>query len=179
MRLKRHRTTLLLLLASVAAAGCGTAATPQVSPSSRLVPDPGNPRGKILLSASGAQRIGIQTAPAGVTRITTPKPAASSAGAHKPSAGKASPSAASSKARAGLSRTEVTVPYSAVIYAPSGGTFVFSNPARLTYTEIPITVNRIDGKVVVLARGPKAGTRIVTVGAEELYGVQTGVLAQT
>jgi hypothetical protein len=161
MRLLRHPATLLLVLTGLAATGCGTATTPELSPSGRLVHIPGNPRGKILLSATGAERIGIQTAAAGVIRVARPKPAASP------------------KAPASPSRTEVTVPYSALIYAPTGKTFVFSNPARLTYTEIPITVNRINGKVVVLARGPKAGTRIVTVGAEELYGVQTGVLAQT
>jgi multidrug efflux pump subunit AcrA (membrane-fusion protein) len=134
---------ILLLLAALGLAGCGSVKTAAIPPSFRLVHVPGSPAGKIILSATGAQRIGLQTA------------------------------------LAGINAKSVTVPYSAVIYTPSGQTYVFSNPARLTYSEVRITVHRISGNVVFLTRGPPPGTRVVTVGAEELYGVQTGVLAQT
>ena len=185
MRVSKRSATLLVLLAGVGIAGCGTVANAPIPPSSRLLPVPGNPRGKILLSAEGAQRIGIQTAPVGVIQISIPKPPTSTTGPKKPTAGKAgakkATAAATTKKTAPLPdlKTEVTVPYSALIYAPSGRTFVFSNPSRLTYTEIPVTVSSIKGNVVILASGPIAGTPIVTVGAEELYGVQSGVLAQT
>ena len=152
MRLTRPCGVSVMLLIGLAVAGCGTVRTAAIVPSSRLVHVPGSPAGKIVLSALGAQRIGIQTRTASVVRQV---------GSH------------------GHARPSVTVPYSAVVYAPSGKTYVFSNPARLTYTEVPVTVDHIRGNVVFLARGPKPGTRIVTLGAEELYGVQTGVLAQT
>jgi multidrug efflux pump subunit AcrA (membrane-fusion protein) len=73
----------------------------------------------------------------------------------------------------------VTVPYSSLIYDPSGKTYVFTNIRPLTYVEVPITVDHISGDAVYLKTGPKPGARVVSVGAEELYGVQTGVLAQT
>jgi hypothetical protein len=40
-------------------------------------------------------------------------------------------------------------------------------------------VARIDGDSVYLLKGPRPGARVVSVGAEELLGVETGVLAQT
>jgi hypothetical protein len=82
-------------------------------------------------------------------------------------------------AAAGVSKATVTIPYSAVVYDPSGKTFAFTNPRPLTYVEVPISIDRIAGNTVYLSRGPKAGAQVVTVGAEELYGVQAGVLAQT
>ena len=71
------------------------------------------------------------------------------------------------------------IPYSAVIYDPSGKTYAFTNTAPLTFVEVPITVDHISGNSAYLTTGPKAGAKVVSVGAEELYGVQTGVLAQT
>jgi hypothetical protein len=73
----------------------------------------------------------------------------------------------------------VVIPYSAVVYDPSGKTYAFTNPRPLTYVEVPISIDHISGDSVYLRRGPKAGAHVVTVGAEELYGVQTGVLAQS
>lgn len=174
--------TWVLLLSSVTLAACGTTATPPITPSSRLVHVPGSRVGKIILSALGAQRIGLQTAPAGVV---VQKPSGGIASHGKTSHGKTSHGKTSNgktshgKTSQVPTRREVTVPYSGVVYAPSGQTYVFSNPARLTYAEVRITVNHISGSVVFLNGGLTPGTRIVTVGAEELYGVQTGVLAQT
>jgi hypothetical protein len=82
-------------------------------------------------------------------------------------------------ARAENAAASVVIPYSAVVYDPSGKTYAFTNPRPLTYVEVPISIDRIAGDSVYLTRGPKAGAKVVTVGAEELYGVQTGVLAQT
>jgi hypothetical protein len=78
--------------------------------------------------------------------------------------------------RAGRS---VTIPASAVIYDPSGRTFAFVAVGRSTYSEVPVTVAHIDGGTAYLLRGPRAGAQVVSTGAEELYGVQTGVLGQT
>jgi hypothetical protein len=141
MRIGRWTAIALVLIACLS--GCQAAAPPPVPPSNRLEPVPGSSVGKIVLSPMGAQRIGIQTAPAGA------------AGA------------------------DVVIPYSAIVYDPSGNTYAFTSPAQLTYTEVKITVSYIRGDLAYLTSGPRPGTPVVTVGAEELFGVQTGVLAQT
>ena len=147
-------------LVVVALAGCGTThyAAPPVS--GRLVGVAGSQSGQIQLSALGAQRIGLQLAPAG--RVAPPKPRHHGKGAPAPS-----------------SSGNVTVPFSAIVYAPDGDTFAFARTGPLTYEEMPIVVDHISGDSAYLKKGPKPGTEIVSVGAEELYGVQTGVLAQT
>ena len=72
-----------------------------------------------------------------------------------------------------------TIPLGAIIYDPSGKTYAFVAAGRLTYVEVPVRVDRIDGNVAYLFKGPHPGARVVSTGAEELYGVQTGVLGQT
>ena len=42
-----------------------------------------------------------------------------------------------------------------------------------------MTIDHIIGSSVYLPEGRRRGHEVVTVGAEELFGVQTGVLAQT
>jgi hypothetical protein len=44
---------------------------------------------------------------------------------------------------------------------------------------MPVTVAHIDGGTAYLQKGPSPGAQVVSTGAEELYGVQTGVLGQT
>ncbi len=73
----------------------------------------------------------------------------------------------------------LVIPYSAVVYDPSGKTYAFTQTARLTYVEVPVNVDRINGSSAYLRTGPQPGSRVVSVGAEELFGVQAGVLAQT
>ena len=71
--------------------------------------------------------------------------------------------------------TRLVVPYSAVLYGLNGETWVFVNPAPLTYHRQPITIDFIEGNIAVLSRGPSPGTEVVTMGVAELYGVDTGV----
>ncbi|RPI95207.1 MAG: hypothetical protein EHM40_04030 [Chloroflexi bacterium] len=68
-----------------------------------------------------------------------------------------------------------SVPYAAVIYDVEGNTWVYTNPAPLTFVRAPIVIDRIDGDMVVLAKGLDANTAVVTVGVSELYGTETGV----
>ncbi|MBV9311921.1 MAG: hypothetical protein JOZ73_13910 [Solirubrobacterales bacterium] len=140
---RRGFATAAVLLVGSLAAGCGGSTSAPVTPSSHVQRVPGSASGNIVLSAQGAQRIGIQTA----------------------------------SARGGGGA--VAIPFSAIVYDSSGKTYAFTNPAPLTYSEVPVDVSRIDGNTAYLNSGPRAGARVVTVGAEELYGVQTGVLAQT
>lgn len=67
------------------------------------------------------------------------------------------------------------IPYSALIYDLNGGTWIYVSPSPLTYVREPVTVDYIEGDMVVLAAGPAAGTEVVTVGVPELYGADTGI----
>jgi hypothetical protein len=67
------------------------------------------------------------------------------------------------------------VPYAALIYDPEGKTFVYTSPKPLEYLREQVKVDRIDGDRVLLSRGPPAGTRVVTVGAAEVYGTELEV----
>jgi len=69
----------------------------------------------------------------------------------------------------------LVVPYSAVIYDLEGATWMYTSPAPLTFVRESITVDYIEGDMVVLVDGPAAGTEVVTVGVPELYGADTGI----
>ena len=64
------------------------------------------------------------------------------------------------------------VPYSALMYVPTGETFVYINPKPQTFVREGIDVDYIAGDVAVLKKGPAVGTNVVTVGAAELYGTE-------
>lgn len=68
-----------------------------------------------------------------------------------------------------------TVPYAAVLYAADGSTWVYTRTAELTFAKKPISVERIEGDRAILLSGPPAGTPVVTVGAAELLGAESGV----
>jgi hypothetical protein len=133
--------TAAALLASGAFA-CGSSHTAKIQSPARVERAPGGTR--IVVSANGAQRIGLRTARA-----------------HK------------------AGGPTVAVPFSALVYDPSGKTYAFVAVRRLTYREMPVTVAHIDGDTAYLQKGLSPGAQVVSTGAEELYGVQTGVLGQT
>jgi hypothetical protein len=64
------------------------------------------------------------------------------------------------------------VPYAAMIYDLHGETWVYTNPSSLTFVRERISVDYIDGDLVVLSAGPPSGTAVVTVGVPELYGTE-------
>jgi hypothetical protein len=67
------------------------------------------------------------------------------------------------------------VAYSALVYDPTGRTWVYTNPEPLVFVRVPVTVAVIRGADALLAAGPAAGTVVVLVGASELYGTELGV----
>lgn len=75
---------------------------------------------------------------------------------------------------AGASKRTV-VPYGALIYDPSGGTWTYTETKPMTYVREAVSVDRIVGSRALLSDGPPVGTPVVTVGAAELYGAEVGV----
>jgi hypothetical protein len=73
----------------------------------------------------------------------------------------------------------VVVPYQALLYEPDGRTVVYTRTGIYTYTRQFVTVASINGNQVLVSAGLPAGAPVVTVGAEELLGVQNGVGVQT
>jgi hypothetical protein len=67
------------------------------------------------------------------------------------------------------------VPYAAVIYDTEGTTWVYTNPAPLTYVRAPIMIEHIEGDTAFLSEGLASELAVVTVGVAELYGTETGV----
>jgi hypothetical protein len=67
------------------------------------------------------------------------------------------------------------IPYAAVLYAADGGTYTYTSPRPRVFVRHPIRVIRIDGERALLSSGPPAGTQVVTVGSQELYGSEYDV----
>ena len=64
------------------------------------------------------------------------------------------------------------MPYAALIYDADGNTYTYTAPEPLTYVREEISVDHFDGDSVVLSDGPPAGTDVVTVGVDEVYGTE-------
>jgi len=80
----------------------------------------------------------------------------------------------------GIPGGEVTVPYDALVYEPTGNPAVYVATGPLTYTRYLVPVTVITGQTAYLKPGSlPAGATVVTQGAEELLGVQNGVGEET
>jgi hypothetical protein len=66
----------------------------------------------------------------------------------------------------------IAVPYAAVIYDPEGRTYVYTSTGPLSFLRQEVEVDRVEGSVAFLLDGPPAGSRVVTVGAVEVYGTE-------
>src|SRR5688500_18277195 len=64
----------------------------------------------------------------------------------------------------------MTVPYAAVIYDIEGNTWVYTNPAPLTFVRAPIEIDHIEGDQAFLSKELESDDPIVTVGVIEIYG---------
>lgn len=73
------------------------------------------------------------------------------------------------------SASRTVIPYSAVVYDAEGAAWTYTSPESLVFVRHLITVDHIAGQQAVLTSGPALGTLVVTVGAAELWGVETGV----
>jgi RND family efflux transporter MFP subunit len=68
----------------------------------------------------------------------------------------------------------LVVPQSAVMLDYHGGNWVYENVAPHTYARRRVVVDRVIGSDSVLAKGPKAGVKVVADGAAELWGAEFG-----
>ncbi|MGI8888486.1 MAG: hypothetical protein ACR2GB_05890 [Nocardioidaceae bacterium] len=73
------------------------------------------------------------------------------------------------------SAVESVIPYGAVMYDPSGGTWTYTEVEPFTYVRAEVVVDRIVRSRAMLRDGPAVGTRVVSVGAAELYGAEVGI----
>lgn len=71
--------------------------------------------------------------------------------------------------------TRKVIPYAAVIYSPDGKTWAYTSPEPRVFVREAIGVDRIEGDKAILTEGPAVGTEVVTVGAAELLGAESGL----
>jgi hypothetical protein len=165
-RLLRPERTLLtaVLLSCLTLAACAahhetsSAAEPEPAFIERV---PGSEFPRIHLTALAAKRLGIQTA----TVQDMPVPPRSGPSAAAPS---------------GVAPTQLrrVIPYAAVLYQPNGDAFAYTNPSPLVFVRLPLNIDYIVDDWAVLSAGPPLGTVVVTVGADELLGIELGVGAE-
>jgi len=66
------------------------------------------------------------------------------------------------------------VPWSAVVFDIHGGTWVYERTGDRSYARRRVVVRYVAGDAAVLESGPPPGTAVVTAGAAELFGTETG-----
>ena len=144
----RRITPLAMALSFVLLVGCADvpgSTSSKVDPAARVEPMVGSDLKRLVLDKRAVEHIGITTVP------VAPGPAGP-AGAQR-----------------------AVVPYSAILYQPTGTTLVYTNPEPLVYVRHPVTVESVQGDTVILSAGPPPGTGVVSVGGAELLGVEFGV----
>jgi hypothetical protein len=75
----------------------------------------------------------------------------------------------------GSGTQQKVIPYAAVLYDTHGETWAYTRLEPLTFVRHLIVVDYIEGDLAVLSEGPPAGTEVVTAGAGELFGAESGI----
>ncbi len=68
------------------------------------------------------------------------------------------------------------IPASAVVFDALGGSWVYEQTAPLTYARKRVTVGYVTGDETVLTSGLETGASVITVGAQALFGAETGTM---
>ena len=108
-------------------------------------PIEGTERFRVTLTDDAAKRLGIQTAPVAAAE-------GGDSGSH-----------------------QTVIPFSAVVYQPDGGTWTYTNPQGLLFVPHRVSIDSVKKGMALLSDGPPVGTAVVTVGAAELLGVESGI----
>jgi hypothetical protein len=132
---------------------------------------------RVTLTESAMGRLGLETTPVREEAVTPRKPLVAGITALTVAANASTDTVAMSDATGTVpgSETRKIIPYSAVIYDLTGQAWAYVNTAPRTYVRQPITIDYSQGVQTVLKDGPPAGTLVVSVGAAELFGAETGV----
>jgi len=72
----------------------------------------------------------------------------------------------------------VVIPYSAVLYDKNGDTWAYTSPKPLVFIRRDVRVAAVTGGRAILASGLRAGSRVVSVGSAELWGVEYGEITE-
>jgi hypothetical protein len=127
-------------------AGCqGEDSTADDATSVTLTPVTGTSRFTVALSVDAVDRLGIRTTD--VQRV-------------------------SPQGRAAPAGSRLVIPYAGVIYDSDGSTWTYVQTADSTYTRRALDITSIVGSSAFLRSGPSAGTKVVVVGAPELFGAE-------
>jgi hypothetical protein len=78
----------------------------------------------------------------------------------------------------GSSGKATAIPYTAVLYDPNGATWTYTSPEPQVFVRKDITVDRVEGGLAILSEGPPVDTRVVTVGSQEIWGVEYGEIEE-
>jgi hypothetical protein len=131
---------------------------------------------------AGLTVIGLTFAGCSPQATTTSKEAAITVEADEASGLKTLTLSAHAAQRLGVQTADVAdrgagtvIPYAAVIYDATGGTWAYTTSESLVFKRAAIAIEDITGDEAFLSDGPPSGTSVVTVGAAELYGAETGV----
>jgi len=68
----------------------------------------------------------------------------------------------------------LVAPYAAVVHDVLGGAWVYAARGPNEFERVRVEVERVQGDLAVLSRGPKAGTPLVIEGTAELFGTEFG-----
>jgi hypothetical protein len=153
-----HRVSLVIAFAvgSAVLSGCGptNASQSEKSQLSEVQPIAGTNAIRVALTGPAAARLGIKT------ELVRKAPTATG----------------------GAGAQSLIVPTAAIVYKSDGSVWVYTTLPQtaattgyLTFGREPVVILRIDGDVAVLQSGPPVGASVVTVGAAELLGTESGV----
>ncbi len=173
-----------LLLAAVASTALLTLGQPGAIAADSSKPGPakvekieGSNVARVTLTESAMARLGVETAPVREETVTPRKPLVAGISALTVAANASANTGPVSDATGAVPepQSRKIIPYSAVIYDLSGQAWAYVNTEPRTYVRQPITIDYSQGAQTVLKDGPPAGTQVVSVGAAELFGAETGV----
>jgi hypothetical protein len=145
---RNRQLAAMAILAALAIAGCGKAAAFDNEAASDQGPSRLEP-----VKGSDLPRVILTAQAARRIGITMSRVRATAAREHEPA----------------------VIPYAAIVYDAEGHAFTYTSPRPLTFVRTPIRVARAVGPFALLSKGPPTGTAVVTVGAQELLGVEYGV----
>jgi hypothetical protein len=75
-------------------------------------------------------------------------------------------------------KSDLAIPYSAVLYDKNGDTWTYTSPKPLVFVRHDVRVAEVAGGRAILTSGPRAGTKVVTVGSAELWGLEYGEIQE-